>query len=134
MITTTKIRYATLALGLVMAAFLTANLLSGSSTSTEFWTELFTGSGLAFLFYSFPYILFVLLTRKVVSRRKFGVGAIIILFLSLVSVTEAVIAKGTLRPEDISIIDLNAYLNILQVCVAVWLAGVPKNSGQPSHR
>lgn len=124
-ITPAKIRWTTLIIGLLIAAFLMARNLP-SSSSPEFWTELTTGTGIQFVLYGIPYVLFAILLRKARASQSLTIGAVVILVLGIAIIAMTAAPKGPVRPENVSMFDPSVALVALQIMVTAGLARVRK--------
>lgn len=120
---TNTIRLATLILGFLLSALLTSHDLP-SSSSPEFWTELFTGTGTLLVLYAIPYILFTALTSKLKSSRGLVVGAAVIVALSVGMVISIVTSNATVRPEDVPIFNLRILIIAIQIALALVVPSV----------
>jgi hypothetical protein len=113
----------TLFIGLLISAFLTARNLPDSS-SPEFWTEFFTGTGTQFILYGFPYVLFASLLRKSDTTRNLVMGAIITIALGLIMIAISVTAQTAIRPEDVPIFDSSIVIVFIQLVSIIILASL----------
>lgn len=116
-LSTNTIRLATLIFGLLLSALLTSHDLPGSS-SPEFWTELFTGTGTLFVLYTIPYILFTALTSKLQSSPGLVIGAAAIVALSTGIVISTFTSTAAVRPEDVPIFDFRILIVAIQIALA----------------
>jgi amino acid transporter len=122
------LRYSTLVIGLIFSVTLTAHLLSTSTSDAEFWTELTSGSGLAFFLYLLPYGAYFLFSKaeKSIKRLSYETGAI--LLLGLILVISALMPKASVRPEDVAILDPSILLILLQLVIVAGFAGLRNQS------
>ncbi len=115
------IRIFTFITGLALAALMTAQLLSPSTSSTEFWTELQTGTGWSFLFYALPYAVYLFFSGKLSRAWQMGIVSAFMIALGLAMNLSLFYANKHIRPADVAIIDPSVYFVLAQIVIAVAL-------------
>jgi len=117
----TAIRAFTFIVGLVLAALMTAQLLSTSTSSAEFWIELKTGTGWSFLIYALPYVVYLFCSRKLSRMRQAAMVSAIMVAIGLVMNLSLFYAHKNIRPQDVAVIDPSIYFVLAQIGLAIAL-------------
>jgi|GEM_PF-2635845 len=124
--TKSLVRYATLATGLLVAAWLTYNLLNPAAlTQRELWVELFTGSGLAFVIYSLPYVIYIIATKGKTSTKLSAISALLIIALSTMIIVFSRAVGQLVQPQDVPIVDPTILLVLAQTFIASVILIIP---------
>ena len=117
----TAIRYFTFIVGLVLATLMTAQLLSTSSSSVEFWTELKTGTGWSFFVYALPYVVYLYSSSRLSRSQQVGILSALIIAIGIIMNVSLSYGHKSIQSADVAIIDPSVYFVLAQVALAVVL-------------
>jgi hypothetical protein len=117
----TTIRYVTFIAGMALAALMTAQLLSTSTSSAEFWIELKTGTGWSFFAYTLPYVVYLYFSGRLSRAQQASVVSVLIVAIGIVMNVGLFYTNKHIKPADVAIIDPSIYFVLAQIALAVAL-------------